>query len=126
MFAAAPGRNAPTVINAAFNVRNFGMVGPITSSTASLHLAIATRCRDFRDQRIAARGVQSRLALKDASAASQAVGPPGSPVEMSCGGRTFADIGRRMLDTLMLKQQRISSADSVLGPGVRRASADLS
>ena len=41
---------------------------------------------------------------------------------MSCGGRTFADIGRRMLDTLMLKQQRISSTDSVLGPvsGARR------
>jgi cytochrome c peroxidase len=63
-----------------------------------------------------------RLALKDASAASQAVGPPGSPVEMSCGGRTFADIGRRMLDTLMLKQQRISSTDSVLASvsGARR------
>ena len=40
-----------------------------------------------------------RLALNDASAASQAVGPPGSAVEMSCGGRTFADIGRRMLDS---------------------------
>ena len=49
---------------------------------------------------------KARLALNDASAASQAVGPPGSPVEMSCGGRTFADIGRRMLDSLVLSHQR--------------------
>jgi cytochrome c peroxidase len=64
-----------------------------------------------------------RLALNDASAASQAVGPPGSPVEMSCGGRTFADIGRRMLDSLVLSHQRIASNDSVLSSiAVRRPS----
>ena len=55
-----------------------------------------------------------RLALDDASAASQAVGPPGSPVEMSCGGRTFADIGRRLLDNLILSRQKIAPTDSVL------------
>ena len=119
----ATGRNAPSVINAAFNVRNFwdGRANNVFNGFSPFGN------RD-PDAGIFVTGDRSgvaskvRLALNDASAASQAVGPPGSPVEMSCGGRTFADIGRRMLDTLMLKQQRISSSDSVLGPvsGARR------
>ncbi|WP_460158061.1 cytochrome-c peroxidase [Pseudomonas sp. S2_H10] len=117
------GRNAPTVINAAFNVRNFwdGRANNVFNGFSPF----GNRDPDAGIFVTGDRGgvaTKVRLALKDASAASQAVGPPGSPVEMSCGGRTFADIGRRMLDTLMLKQQRISSSDSVLGPvsGARR------
>lgn len=119
----ATGRNAPSVINAAFNVRNFwdGRANNVFNGFSPFGN------RD-PDAGIFVTGDRSgvatkvRLALNDASAASQAVGPPGSAVEMSCGGRTFADIGRRMLDTLMLKQQRIASTDSVLGPvsGARR------
>lgn len=117
------GRNAPSVINAAFNVRNFwdGRANNVFNGFSPF----GNRDPDAgiyvtKDNSGVANKV--RLALNDASAASQAVGPPGSAVEMSCGGRTFADIGRRMLDTLMLKQQRISSTDSVLGPvsGARR------
>ena len=117
------GRNAPTVINAAFNVRNFwdGRANNVFNGFSPF----GNRDPDagiFVTSDRSGVATKVRLALKDASAASQAVGPPGSPVEMSCGGRTFADIGRRMLDTLMLKQQRISSTDSVLGPvsGARR------
>ncbi|WP_123599580.1 cytochrome-c peroxidase [Pseudomonas frederiksbergensis] len=117
------GRNAPTVINAAFNVRNFwdGRANNVFNGFSPF----GNRDPDAGIFVTADRGgvaTKVRLALKDASAASQAVGPPGSPVEMSCGGRTFADIGRRMLDTLMLKQQRISSTDSVLASvsGARR------
>ncbi|WPN33284.1 cytochrome c peroxidase [Pseudomonas sp. P5_109] len=117
------GRNAPTVINAAFNVRNFwdGRANNVFNGFSPF----GNRDPDagiFVTSDRSGVATKVRLALKDASAASQAVGPPGSPVEMSCGGRTFADIGRRMLDTLMLKQQRISSSDSVLGPvsGARR------
>lgn len=111
------GRNAPTVINAAFNVRNFwdGRANNVFNGFSPF----GNRDPDagiFVTSDRSGVATKVRLALKDASAASQAVGPPGSPVEMSCGGRTFADIGRRMLDTLMLKQQRISSTDSVLGP----------
>ncbi|MBV7571642.1 cytochrome-c peroxidase [Pseudomonas sp. PDM32] len=117
------GRNAPTVINAAFNVRNFwdGRANNVFNGFSPF----GNRDPDagiFVTSDRSGVATKVRLTLKDASAASQAVGPPGSPVEMSCGGRTFADIGRRMLDTLMLKQQRISSTDSVLGPvsGARR------
>ncbi|KJZ48261.1 cytochrome C peroxidase [Pseudomonas fluorescens] len=111
------GRNAPTVINAAFNVRNFwdGRANNVFNGFSPF----GNRDPDagiFVTSDRSGVATKVRLALKDASAASQAVGPPGSPVEMSCGGRTFADIGRRMLDTLILKQQRISSTDSVLGP----------
>jgi len=111
------GRNAPTVINAAFNVRNFwdGRANNVFNGFSPF----GNRDPDagiFVTSDRSGVATKVRLALNDASAASQAVGPPGSPVEMSCGGRTFADIGRRMLDTLMLKQQRISPTDSVLGP----------
>ncbi|MHC8303079.1 cytochrome-c peroxidase [Pseudomonas sp. ZS1P83] len=117
------GRNAPTVINAVFNVRNFwdGRANNVFNGFSPF----GNRDPDagiFVTSDRSGVATKVRLALNDASAASQAVGPPGSPVEMSCGGRTFADIGRRMLDTLMLKQQRISSTDSVLAPvsGARR------
>ncbi|WP_219096941.1 cytochrome-c peroxidase [Pseudomonas sp. UMAB-40] len=117
------GRNAPTVINAVFNVRNFwdGRANNVFNGFSPF----GNRDPDagiFVTSDRSGVAAKVRLALNDASAASQAVGPPGSPVEMSCGGRTFADIGRRMLDTLMLKQQRISSTDSVLAPvsGARR------
>lgn len=119
----ATGRNAPSVINAAFNVRNFwdGRANNVFNGFSPF----GNRDPDagiFVTSDRSGAATKVRLALNDASAASQAVGPPGSAVEMSCGGRTFADIGRRMLDTLMLKQQRISSTDSVLGPvsGARR------
>ncbi|MBO9550921.1 cytochrome c peroxidase [Pseudomonas sp.] len=113
----ATGRNAPSVINAAFNVRNFwdGRANNVFNGLSPF----GNRDPDagiFVTKDASGVAVKVRLALKDASAASQAVGPPGSAVEMSCGGRTFADIGRRMLDTMMLKGQKISPTDSVLGP----------
>jgi len=55
-----------------------------------------------------------RIALGDASAASQAVGPPGSDFEMSCGGRSFANVAQRMLTVPMLNRQVIDPTDSVL------------
>lgn len=117
------GRNAPSVINAAFNVRNFwdGRANNVFNGFSPF----GNRDPDAGIYVTSERSTVAskvRLALNDASAASQAVGPPGSAVEMSCGGRTFADIGRRMLDQLMLKQQRISSSDSVLASvsGARR------
>lgn len=117
------GRNAPSVINAAFNVRNFwdGRANNVFNGFSPFGNRDPDAGIYVTSERSTV-ATKVRLALNDASAASQAVGPPGSAVEMSCGGRTFADIGRRMLDTLMLKQQRISSTDSVLAPvsGARR------
>ena len=50
------------------------------------------------------------------SAASQAVGPPGSDFEMACAGRSFASIGRKLLPRTALAGQKIAASDSVLGP----------
>ena len=51
-----------------------------------------------------------------ASPASQAVGPPLNPNEMSCAGRTFADLGHKMRQLTPLGQQIVDPNDSVLGP----------
>lgn len=58
------------------------------------------------------------LKIEDFSLASQAVGPPTSILEMSCDGRIFADVGRKLLFTVPLLQQTVSKQDSVLGPFV--------
>jgi cytochrome c peroxidase len=116
------GRNAPSVINAAFNVRNFwdgrannvfNGFSPFGNRDPDAGIYVTTERNPV--------ATKVRLALNDASAASQAVGPPGNGVEMSCGGRNFADIGRRMLDSLVLSHQRIATNDSMLSSmAVRR------
>ena len=109
-------RNSPTVINAALNVRNFwdGRANNIFNGASPF----GNRDPDAGIWTTAAAGGTAskvRLALADASAASQAVGPPASDFEMSCGGRSFANIARRMLDVPMLNRQVIDPGDSVLG-----------
>jgi cytochrome c peroxidase len=54
------------------------------------------------------------VALEDASAASQAVGPPNSDVEMAWAGRSFPDIGKKMLRLRPLGTQQVHPQDSVL------------
>jgi hypothetical protein len=56
-----------------------------------------------------------RITIPDASLASQAVGPPLNPVEMSAEGRTFPDFGKKMLARKPLGLQVVSGKDSVLG-----------
>jgi len=56
------------------------------------------------------------LQVENASLASQAVGPPVSVLEMSCDGRSFPDIGRKLLFTIPLFKQKVDQHDSVLGP----------
>jgi len=58
------------------------------------------------------------VSIRNASLASQAVGPPGNPVEMSSDGRTLSDIGRKLLSLQPLRTQIVSSSDSVLGSDV--------
>jgi cytochrome c peroxidase len=55
------------------------------------------------------------VSIPNSSAASQAVGPPPNAVEMSCDGRLFAQIGRKLLGLRPLGQQAVSPTDSVLG-----------
>ena len=58
---------------------------------------------------------QTSILLNNASLASQAVGPPLSDVEMSWIGRTFPDLGRKMLTLPPLALQQVHPNDSVLG-----------
>ena len=48
------------------------------------------------------------VTITNASLASQAVGPPGNPVEMSSNGRTLSDIGRKLLSLRPLRTQIVS------------------
>jgi len=54
------------------------------------------------------------LTLENGALASQSMGPPTNAVEMSCNGRTFADVGRKLLSTSPLALQKVSNTDSVL------------
>ena len=56
------------------------------------------------------------LEIENASLASQAVGPPTSQLEMSCAGRTFPDIGKKMVGRKPLALQDVDPTDSTLGP----------
>lgn len=57
-----------------------------------------------------------RIALKNASLASQAVGPTNSDIEMAWMNRSFPEVGRKMLSLPPLALQPVHPEDSVLGP----------
>ncbi|HXB69865.1 MAG TPA: cytochrome c peroxidase [Candidatus Acidoferrales bacterium] len=115
-------RNTPTMINAIFNFRNFwdgranntfngrNPFGP-RDTTAGIDPLNSVLVADFL-------GNLSPMvvSLPDASLASQAVGPPGSNLEMSCSGRLFEQIGQKMLRVQPLFGQPVDPTDSVLGP----------
>jgi len=111
-------RNAPTIINAAFNFRNFW-----DGRAANEFNGRSPFGRKDPDARIwvtdASGAVSSaRIALKNASAASQAVGPALSNFEMSADGRVFSDLGRKLIGMRALGKQIVDPTDSVLGPHV--------
>ena len=115
-------RNTPTVINAIFNYRNFwdGRANNVFNgrdpfgnrdTTAGVDPANSVLVAD-------ASGHLSvyPVAMSDASLASQAVGPPGSNLEMSCDGRVFEQIGKKLLQLQPLALQEVDTTDSLLGP----------
>lgn len=108
------GRNSPSVINAAFNVRNFHDgrashvftgVTPFGDSDTALNALVV---EDGAPR-------PHRVRMDNASLASQAVGPPLNPVEMSYAGRTWPKLGRRMLGRVALAAQQVAADDGVLG-----------
>ncbi len=112
-------RNTPTTINAVFNFRNFwdGRANNIFNG-----VDVFGRRDTINDPRarvlvsdIDGNTSLQALELKNGSLASQAMGPPRSDFEMSCAGRTFADIGRKLLLQKPLLSQKVSRKDSVLG-----------
>jgi cytochrome c peroxidase len=117
-------RNTPTTVNSAFfpvqfwdgrakNVFNgfnpFGRSGNVHAPVAGMMVLDAATGYVKQDLEL--------VAILNGSLASQATGPPLSEVEMSCLGREFQDLGRKMLSEarLPLKRQKIDAKDSVFG-----------
>jgi cytochrome c peroxidase len=118
------GRNAPTVINAALNFRNFwdGRANFVFNGVTPF----GPRDKDAQiwveDWYTNQSGVQVQRAVKAyaripyAALASQAVGPALSAFEMSGASRAFSDLGHKMLAARPLVNQQVSTTDSVLAP----------
>lgn len=124
-------RNAPSVINAIFNFAQFwdGRANPNFNGV-----------NPFGDQDLAAKVFVTqgssktllpvKVSMRNASLASQSVGPPLSFFEMSFGNgaenfRIFPEIGRKLLSRNPLALQRVSPSDSVLGKLARRSGKGL-
>ncbi len=109
-------RQAPSVINASFNFRNFwdGSANNIFNGVSQFGL----RDQDARIWVLQSNGSVSleAIALENASMASQAVAAVLDTREMSCRNRQFPDVGRKLLPRAPLAFQRIHADDSVLGP----------
>ena len=104
-------RNAPTVINAAYNHRNFydGRANNVFNGVDSFGNR-NTAAVIYRG----ANALATRIALENSSLASQAMIPPVNDGEMSCSGRTWPDIGRRLLKAKPLSRQSVAATDGVL------------
>jgi cytochrome c peroxidase len=114
-------RNTPTMINAVFFFRNFwdGRANNIFNGVNPFGRRdpnAAVWVQNPPSGLLPGRVEKVRVELENASLASQAVGPPLSDFEMSCQGRTFADLGRKMLPRRALASQAVHPQDSVLGP----------
>lgn len=118
-------RNSPTVINAVFYLRNFwdgraqdvfNGVNPFGARDPNAYVLQATTPTQMEE-------VQVRL--RYSSLASQAVGPPLSDVEMSASGRSFADLGKKVLSLRPLAKQIVHPEDSVLGSMVHPSGKGL-
>ncbi len=121
-------RHTPTVINAVFNHRNFwdGRANNLFNGVGVFGLRDVLDDPDRRLLILENGQLQlGYLAIPDASLASQAVGPPLSALEMSCDGRTFADVARKLLPARPLRLQQVHRQDSVLGPLAPRAGRGL-
>jgi cytochrome c peroxidase len=112
-------RNAPSVINAVYFFDNFwdGRASFIFNGVNPF---------GFRDRtsklkrNVVINGVPTLqdvfIRVTNSSLASQAVGPPLSDFEMSWAGRSFPELGRKMLSLRPLGKQLVHPQDSVLGP----------
>lgn len=106
-------RNTPTVINAAFNRDAFwdGRAETVFNGVSVFGV------RDPKAQVLKAGDDSMRLVkirIDHAALASQAVGPPLSDREMGSLGRTFYDVGKRLVSARPLAKQKVDRKDSVL------------
>ncbi|MBI5585778.1 MAG: VCBS repeat-containing protein [Deltaproteobacteria bacterium] len=108
------GRNTPATINAVFNFSCFwdgraNMIfnGVNTSGPYDADAGIYVNTGGVLQRQV--------IRIPLAALASQAVGPPLSTDEMSFIGRTFPEIGRKLIDRQPLAFQKVHPQDSVLG-----------
>jgi len=112
-------RNTPTAINAVFNFSNFwdgrarnifNGVNPFGELDPDAQIFVNDVTPGVLTGEIAR--------IPDASLASQAVGPPLSDFEMSFAGRTFPELGKKMVQPALqpLAGQPVAADDSVFGP----------
>ena len=107
-------RNAPTIYNAGYNYRNFwdgranNVFNGMTAYGARDPSAGVWVTKDKKP-------VFTHLLLTNASLASQAVAPPLDDREMSCQGRRFIDLAKKLLPLRPLIKQHVSQNDSLLG-----------
>jgi cytochrome c peroxidase len=126
-------RQTPTTVNAVFNIRQFwdgrannqfNGVDPFGARTFQLptepHGPGNPDARKagtlVADTTLPAGSPQLRLTqilIDNASLASQAVGPALSDFEMSCGNKSFADLGHKLLPMRALSTQKVAADDSL-------------
>jgi len=108
------GRQAPTVINAIFNFNNFwdGRAHFEFNGVNPFGTLDPTAGVWFNNNGTL---VKQAIAIQFASLASQATGPPLNETEMSYRGRTFPQLGRKMLSLTPLGKQLVHPNDSELG-----------
>lgn len=118
------GKNAPSVINAVFNFRNFwdgraqNIFNGATPGGAADTTAFVLAADPNSAQILAANGQPAHqiVAIANGALASQSVGPPNNATEMSFDGRDFKKLGKKMLSLKPLANQIVATNDSVLGP----------
>jgi cytochrome c peroxidase len=107
-------RNSPTMINAVFNFDN------LWEGRASF-IFNGVNGSGFRDQNsklqknVGGMLTPVFIRITNSSLASVAVGPPTSNIAMSFAGRTFPDIGKKMVSLRPLAKQLVHPHDSALG-----------
>lgn len=109
------GRNTPTTIMAVFYRDNFwdGRAKRDFNGVTPLGISDPSAPKIFVNN---GSGLQAQtVRIAPASAASQSVGPPNNDVEMSCAGRTFPLLGKKLLARTPLGLQVVAPTDSVLG-----------
>ncbi|UQA58327.1 cytochrome-c peroxidase [Polyangium aurulentum] len=111
-------RNSPTVINVAFNHRSFwdgrgrpsfNGANPIGELDPGVRIVKTNKSGKNTNAALVS------VKLDNSSAASQAVGPALSVLEMTFAGRGFPDIGRKVLLSKPLAMQYVDKEDSILG-----------
>jgi cytochrome c peroxidase len=119
------GRNAPSVVNAVFNVRNFwdgrakdifSVFTPFGDSDPNSNIVMES----------AGQLSPIKARVQNSALASQSVGPANNGTEMSSDSRTWPKLGKKMLSLMPLAKQKVDATDSVLGAYANASGTGLS